>query len=179
MARDLFGIGSRITHPDFGKGVVTGINSMTYSVTFIDSGEEEIAKNDDQIGIIERLDADHDLVSMWDVEQTLLGILKKWAGAPALVPLGQKWIGGKLLIQPFDRSLKPKEIEIDAFFHKIVLLRDRLRVMEQKINSHKGLSSEEKVDLQQYLTRIYGSLTTFNILFEDREDHFVGASSKK
>ncbi|MCB9233685.1 MAG: hypothetical protein H6581_18655 [Bacteroidia bacterium] len=178
MAKDLYGIGSRISHPDFGKGVVTGINSLTYSVTFIDSGEEEIAKNDDRIMIIERIDPDHDQVSLWDVEQSLLGILKKWAGEPGLVPLGQKWRKGTILMQPFDRSLKPKEVPIDDFFHKIVMLRDRLRVMEQKINASKGLEEDEKVELQQYITRIYGTLTTFNVLFDDRDHYFVGSSSK-
>lgn len=72
-----------------------------------------------------------------------------------------------------------KEFPIETFFHKIVMVRDRLRVMEQKINSSKNLSDEEKVDLQQYITKIYGSLTSFNILFADKEDFFVGESAKR
>jgi hypothetical protein len=90
------------------------------------------------------------------------------------VPLGDKWIGGTLLLQPKDNSLKPKEVPIEIFFHKIVMLRDRLRVMEQQINAHKQLSDEDKVNLQQYLTRIYGTLTTFNVLFRNKEHYFVG-----
>ncbi|MFZ1255152.1 MAG: hypothetical protein WAR77_02315, partial [Saprospiraceae bacterium] len=70
-------------------------------------------------------------------------------------------------------GLKEKEIPIEKFFHKIVMLRDRLRVMEQRINSS-NLTDEEKINLQQYITRIYGSLTTFNVLFRHKEHQFVG-----
>ncbi|HEX8316372.1 MAG TPA: hypothetical protein VF609_15320, partial [Flavisolibacter sp.] len=84
---------------------------------------------------------------------------------------------GIMLLQPADKSLKPKEIPIEDFFHKIVMLRDRLRVMEQQINAHKILSDEDKVNLQQYITRIYGTLTTFNVLFRNKEQWFIGEKS--
>jgi hypothetical protein len=90
------------------------------------------------------------------------------------VPLGDKWKGGTMLLQYGDKSIKPKEIPIDVFFHKIVMARDRLRVLEQQINGHKGLSDEDKVNLQQYITRIYGSFTTFNVLFKNKEQWFIG-----
>ena len=109
-----------------------------------------------------------------EVEKSLLKILKMWGGITENVPLGDKWIKGMMLLQPADKSLKPKEIPIDDFFHKIVMLRDRLRVLEQNINSNKTLSDEEKVNIQQYITRCYGSLTTFNVLFKNKEQHFVG-----
>jgi hypothetical protein len=80
--------------------------------------------------------------------------------------LGDKWHGGSMLLQPADKSLKPKEIPIADFFHKVVMLRDRLRVLEQNINSNKKLSDEDKANIQQYITRCYGSLTTFNVLFK-------------
>lgn len=84
-----------------------------------------------------------------------------------------------MVLQPGDPNLAPKEIPIDTFFHKIVMLRDRLRVMEQKINASKGLSDQEKVDLQQYITRCYGSLTTFNVLFKSNSQQFKGESKEK
>lgn len=89
-----------------------------------------------------------------------------------------KWTGGTLLMKPGSGDLAPKEIPIDTFFHKIVMVRDRLRVLEQNINTHKILSDEDKVDLQQYITRIYGSLTTFNVLFKNQEQQFKGSSKE-
>ena len=90
------------------------------------------------------------------------------------VPIGDKWKGGTLIMKPMDSSLKPKDLPIETFFHKIVMLRDRLRVLEQKVNSNAKLTEEEKIDMQQYITRIYGSLTTFNVMFRDKDHHFVG-----
>lgn len=89
-------------------------------------------------------------------------------------PLGDRWIGGRLILEPRDRSSNIKELPIEGFFHKIVMLRDRLRVLEQNINSHKKLDDEDKIHMQQYITKIYGTLTTFNVLFKDKEDFFVG-----
>ena len=90
------------------------------------------------------------------------------------VPLAPKWEGGTLLLKPRDPALQPKELPLDALFHKMVMIRDRLRVLEQKINAHEKLTDAEKVDLQGYVTRCYGSLTTFNVLFRDERDRFVG-----
>jgi hypothetical protein len=90
------------------------------------------------------------------------------------VRLAPRWEGGTAVLRPGDPSTQPKEIPLDALFHKIVMIRDRLRVLEQKLNASEKLTDAEKVDLQQYVTRCYGSLTTFNLLFRDDRDKFVG-----
>ena len=90
------------------------------------------------------------------------------------VPLAPKWEGGTVVLKPRDPSLQAKEIPLDQLFHKVVMIRDRLRVLEQKINAHDKLTDAEKVDIQQYVTRCYGSLTTFNVLFREEKDRFVG-----
>jgi hypothetical protein len=89
--------------------------------------------------------------------------------------IGKRWEGGTLIMKPGVEGQQAKEVPIEAFFHKIVMLRDKLRVLEQKINANTKLSDQEKVDMQQYVTRCYGSLTTFNILFKDKDDQFVGS----
>jgi hypothetical protein len=92
----------------------------------------------------------------------------------ASAPLAPKWEGGVAVLKPRDPAMQPKEIPLDQLFHKVVMIRDRLRVLEQKINSNGKLSDVEKVDLQSYVTKCYGSLTTFNVLFREERDRFVG-----
>ena len=176
--KKILGIGSRINHPDHGKGVVTNVDANRYWVTFIESGLETIPV-DEEFEVIEASDDDLDTVSFYEVEKSLREILKKWSDASEIVPLADKYKGGTMILQPKDPNLSNKEIPINTFFHKIVMLRDRLRVMEQKINSSKTLDDQDKVDLQQYITRCYGSLTTFNVLFKNNSQHFKGDSSKK
>ncbi len=169
---NILGIGSRVKHPAFGDGVVIGAEVVAYKVCFITYGIKSVGKEYSSWEIIDRVEAD-DSVSFSEAEKSLIKILKTWSDITEIVPLGDKWQKGLMILKPEDTSLKPKEIPIETFFHKIVMLRDRLRVMEQRINAS-ALTDEEKVNLQQYITRIYGSLTTFNVLFRQKEHQFVG-----
>ena len=105
--------------------------------------------------------------------QVLREVLLDELGVRA-VDMGDRWSGGELVLVPGREGTQEKRIPIDAFFKKIVMVRDKLRVLEQKVNGHKGLSDEEKIQLQQYITGCYGSLTSFNVLFRSKEDQFSG-----
>lgn len=172
---NILGIGSRIHHSDYGKGVVTNVTSKHYWVTFIDQGLETI-DIDAEFDVIEAAEDDVDTVSFYEVEKSLKAILKKWSDVSEVMTIADKWKGGKLILEPGDTNLQGKELPIDTFFHKITMVRDRLRVMEQKINSS-SLDEQEKIDLQQYITRSYGSLTSFNVLFKLKSQQFVGQRS--
>ncbi len=168
------GIGTRLQHTLHGQGVIVGVKYATYIISFIDRGIKEIDKDDNRLEEIIQENVTEEIETTSDVEKSLLKILKMWGGITETVSLGDKWLGGTMVLQTADKTLKPKEIPIEDFFHKIVLLRDRLRVLEQNINSHKKLNDEEKVNIQQYITRCYGSLTTFNVLFKNKDQYFVG-----
>ncbi len=176
MSEDLLGVGSRIKHPQFGKGVVVQIRSDAYEITFIEHGTRQISREYEGFEIIEAVETPSDLATYEKIEKSLVRVLRRYSDLQETVSIGNRWTGGRLLMIPGETGLKEKEIPIDAFFHKIVMVRDRLRVMEQRINTS-NLTDEEKVDLQQYITRIYGSLTTFNVLFKNKEDQFVGDKS--
>ncbi len=178
MEQTTLGIGTRLQHTHYGPGVIVGLRYATYLISFINHGIKEIDKTDTKLEEIIPENVSVEIETHSDVEKSLLKILKLWGGNTENVPLGDKWHGGTMLIQPADKTLKPKEIPIDDFFHKIVMLRDRLRVLEQNINSNKKLSDEDKVNIQQYITRCYGSLTTFNVLFRNKEQWFVGDKSE-
>ncbi len=154
--------------------MIVGVRYATYLISFINHGIKEVEKTDGNLDEIIPENVSVEIETVSETERSLLRILRLWSGSAEVVPLGDRWKGGTLLLQPSDKTQKAKEIPVEDFFHKIVMLRDRLRVLEQNINSSKNLSDEEKVNIQQYITRCYGTLTTFNVLFKNKEQWFVG-----
>ena len=179
MEQTTLGPGTRLQHTQYGPGVIVAIRYATYLISFINHGVKEIDKTDPKLDEIIPENVTAEIETQSEVERSLLKILRLWGDMSEIVPLGDRWKGGVMLLQPADKSQKPKEIPIDIFFHKIVMARDRLRVLEQQINAHKILSDEDKVNLQQYITRIYGSFTTFNVLFRNKEQWFAGEKGSK
>ncbi|MCI5080114.1 MAG: hypothetical protein MRY78_00395 [Saprospiraceae bacterium] len=175
--QQILGVGSRVNHPAFGKGVIIRIHKVAYDVSFLLYGIKQVGKNYQEWEIIEAEPAEEGL-SLTEVEKSLRKVLDLYSDVSQIVHLGDKWKDGVMILRPGEEGLKEKEIPIETFFHKIVMVRDRLRVMEQRINASKNMNDEEKVNLQQYITRIYGSLTTFNVLFKYKEDQFTGEKSK-
>jgi hypothetical protein len=179
MDQTTLGIGTRLQHTQQGPGVIVGVRYATYLISFINHGIKEIDKTDPHLEEIIPENVTEEIETHSEVEKSILKILRMWNGFSEIVPLGDRWKNGMMLLQPADKTQKPKEVPIDIFFHKIVMLRDRLRVLEQNINAHKQLSDQDKVNLQQYITRVYGSLTTFNVLFKNKEHWFVGEKGSK
>lgn len=173
-------VGTRVEHPRYGEGIISKNNLTAYEIFFERGGKIEITKRNTDLSVVKRNEdvSPRTGLTITEIEKVMTYVLEQYGVLNEVVPLGEKWEGGMMLLQPATPELKPKEIPIENFFHKIVMLRDRLRVLEQNINSHSGLTDEEKVNLQQYITRIYGSLTTFNVLFSEKEHYFVGVKSK-
>lgn len=173
MSETTPGIGSRVKHPQFGKGVIIQVRSDAYEITFIEHGTRIIQRDYQGLEITDLVEEMPGMVTYEKIEKSLIRILQRFSDIQEVVPLAPKWMGGKMVLYPADAGLKEKEVPIETFFHKIVMMRDRLRVMEQKINASE-LEDAVKVELQQHITRIYGSFTTFNVLFKNKDDQFAG-----
>jgi hypothetical protein len=171
-------IGSRIRHEKYGDGILCRIGISFFTISFFEHGTKEIERTDTQIEVVEILENASNMVSFDEIEDIFYQMMQRYTDATERVRIADKWKSGTLVLEPKDTNMAVKEIPIETFFHKIVMIRDRLRVLEQNINSHKVLDDQEKVNLQQYITRIYGSLTTFNVLFRDKENHFKGEGGK-
>ena len=131
--------------------------------------------------VVRRKSDPNEIVDLGDLNMTreeLMEIFREASGLADSPPLANKWEGGTLRLVPGNPELQAKDMPIDSLFHKVVMVRDRLRVLEQKLNAHPKLTDAEKVEMQSYITRIYGSLTSFNLLFRDKEDSFVGSKSE-
>jgi len=169
-------VGMSVRHPQYGLGTIKTISESTADILFTD-GKRTIAP--DAAGL-EPAEAQVTFSGLnvplaQLIEQTVTAAVHRLGlGRPDLLvdQLGARWHGGKVVLHPADPLLQTKEVPLEVFFHKIVMLRNNLRVLEQKINAHEKLSDGEKVEMQQYITRCYGSLTTFNVLFQEKEDQF-------
>lgn len=180
--KTILGVGSRVEHPHFGKGVVVESASEFYLIWFkSQNSAKSVTKEYEGLRVIESQSNEQGSSSLTlaEIEEALERVLDRRLNEFQLVPMSNKWNNGTLVLKPGTDDLQPKELPLETFFHKIVMVRDRLRLIEQKINAHKKLTEEEKVDLQQYVTAVYGSLTTFNILFKETHHQFKGSGGKE
>jgi hypothetical protein len=176
---------SLVEHPVYGKGRVAECymqdERMVCDVTFFERGPQTIPASSLTVTEANTEESGEGAAGSYtidDLKYIVREALAEMKETP-LIPLAEKWEGGEIIIKPGKPGLQDKVLPIDDFFHKIVMIRDRLRVLEQNINSHPKLDDSDKIALQQYITRIYGSLTSFNILFKEEDDRFIGQSRKR
>jgi len=170
-------IGMKVRHPQYGSGLVKAISEAVAEIQFDDGSKRAVAPEPSGLEPAEPQASVSglDVPLKQFVEETLaVAVAKLGLEKPDSVveQLGLRWHGGKLVLHPADAALQTKEVPLETFFHKIVMVRNNLRVLEQKINAHEKLSDGEKVEMQQYITKSYGSLTTFNVLFKEKEGQF-------
>ena len=183
MKAEALHIGMNVRHPQYGIGVVKGITEQSADVQF-DTGKRTVAPEasglepaDPQVSI-SGLERPLNLVVAEVAEAVVEKLGLERPDSAILEQLGARWNRGRIVIHPADPTVQTKEVPIEAFFHKIVMMRNNFRVLEQKVNSHPALTDGDKVEMQQYITRCYGSMTTFNVLFKQKEDQFKGSSSE-
>jgi hypothetical protein len=169
-------VGMRVRHPQYGIGVVKAMTELTAEIQF-DDGRRTVAPEPSGL---EPAEAQATICGLemplqQFVAATVESVITRmgYESPDAVVEqLGVRWHKGKVVLHPADPALQTKEIPLEVFFHKVVGLRNQLRVLEQKINSHPNLSDGDKVEMQQYVSRCHGSLTTFNLLFKNKQDQF-------
>lgn len=177
MRTEALHIGQRVKHPQHGLGTVQALNTQVAEIRFEDGVLRSVAPE------ISGLQPAEPQTAISGMELPLAQFVRETVEATIaslglerpdgiVEQLGRRWNQGTLVLRPSDPTLQAKEIEIEVFFHKIVLMRNNLRLLEQKINTSETLSSAERVEWQQYITRCYGSMTTFNVLFQNKEDQF-------
>ena len=169
-------IGMKVRHPSYGVGAVKSLTEHTAEIIFEDQ-QRAIAPESSDLTAAETTAVLQELQLPLDVlirqtAQAVVDALGLEKPDTIVEGLGSRWHDGTFVLQPGDSSLQAKEVPLETFFHKIVMIRNNLRVLEQKVNASDKLAEAEKFDMQQYITRCYGSLTTFNVLFKNKEDQF-------
>jgi len=164
-------IGSWIEHPQYGAGRIANHNGTRYIVSFPGYGLREVDSHEAGLRPI-------DSPPQEDPIKTALREVLEEYGFGGVAELARRWEGGEIVVRAAGGEVKEHRLPVDALFHKVVMIRDRLRVLEQKVNGNKTLADSEKVELQQYVTRCYGSLTSLNFLFQRDEDKFRGQADK-
>ena len=169
-------IGMKVRHSEYGLGTVKGLSEHVADIRF-DSGTKSLAPEQCEL---EAADAQAEITGLSVplatlISETINAMVAKLdlkQDDAHVEQLANRWQNGTLVLRPSDSSLQPKEVPLETFFHKIVMMRNNFRVLEQKINGHSLLTDADKVELQQYISKCYGSMTTFNILFKNDEDQF-------
>jgi hypothetical protein len=174
MTSPRFGLGSIVKHRDFGRGRVVGYDDDRYVILFPGGDARMVAFTFEGLEA-EGSAGDPELDRVTEAVRRVLGD-HGWLDVD--LELGKRWVGGTLRLVPGREDGQARDVPIEVFMKKLVAIRDRLRVLEQKINSHPSLDGEEKLDLQGYITRCYGSLTTFNVLFGHRASWFTGQGER-
>jgi len=172
MIENILPTGSYIKHKINGNGRIVDHQDPFYLIRF-KAGLIQVPYIYKEMSLIE----DQEDLETKKLKQALRDVLTGYSWIDEDLELGSKWSGGSIIIKSADSSIKDKEIPITNFFKKIISVREKLRVLEQKINNNKNLSLEEKLEYESLITKCYGSLTTFNILFKNKESHFIGSSS--
>jgi hypothetical protein len=170
-----YGVGTLISHPSLGRGRVVGYEGESYVIVFRGGESRRVPWQYGELKVDE-LGGDPEIERM---KQAVREVLEDHGWVDAEVEMSGRWLGGRLRMIPGKEDTQARDIPLEQFFAKIVGIRDRLRVLEQKINSHQKLSDEDKLELHGYISRCYGSLTTFNLLFGAKESQFKGTGGRQ
>ena len=174
ISRPKFGLGTVVNHPLFARGRVLAYDADAYVVIFKGGETKRVAFSFEAMTAAE-LAGDPETDRL---KQAMREVLNDYGWLDVDLEMGKRWTGGTLKLIPGKEEIQSREFPIEMFFKKIIGLRDKLRVLEQKVNSHPVLSPEDKIEMEGYITRCYGSLTTFNVLFASKDSQFKGQSTE-
>lgn len=169
------GIGALVNHPMFGAGKVVDYEAGNYVVLFKGGEAKRVAFS---------FEAMKPAAAAGDPEgdrirKAVREVLGDYGWLETEAELAPRWVGGTMKMIPGKEGIQAKDVPIEAFLKKIIGIRDKLRVLEQKLNAHPALTPEEKIEFEGYITRCYGSLTTFNVLLGSKEAQFKGTGKEE